>query len=49
LAEAAAVIVAEDSEVDEKSIKRAKEKEVNLLRSDLSAYKLAQKFNKMGV
>ncbi len=49
LADAAAVIVAEDSEVDEKSLQRAKEKEVNLLRSELSAYELAQIFNKMGV
>ena len=49
LADAAAVIVAESAEVDEKAIKRAAEKEVNLLRSKLSAYKLAQEFTKIGV
>ncbi|HMA59031.1 MAG TPA: DRTGG domain-containing protein [Halanaerobiales bacterium] len=49
LADAAAVVVAEEAEVDEKSIKRADEKDVNLLRSKLSAYELAQEFTKMGV
>jgi len=49
LADAAAVVVAEEAEVDEKSIKRADEKDVNLMRSKLSAYELAQEFTKMGV
>jgi len=49
LADAAAVVVAENSEVDEKSIKRAAEKDVNLLRSKLSAYELASEFAQMGV
>lgn len=49
LADAAAVIVAEESKVDEKTIKRADEKDVNILRSKLSAYELAQKLTKMGV
>ena len=49
LADAAAVVVAEEAEVDEKSIKRADEKDVNLMRTKLSAYELAQEFSKMGV
>lgn len=49
LAEVTAVIVVEDSEVDKKSIKRAEEKGVNLLKSELTAYKLAKKLADLGV
>lgn len=41
LTEVAAVIVVENFEIEDKAIKRAKEKGVNLLRSDLTAYELA--------
>ncbi|MCF8001424.1 MAG: serine kinase [Halanaerobiales bacterium] len=49
LAEVSAVIVVENSEVDEKSIKRAEEKGVNLLKSELTAYKLAKRLAELGV
>jgi len=41
LIEVAAVVVAEDFEIEDKAIKRAKEKGVNILRSNLSSYELA--------
>ena len=41
LTEVAAVIVVENFEIEDKAIKRAKEKGVNILRSDLTAYELA--------
>ena len=41
LTEVAAVIVVENFEIEDKAIKRAEEKGVNLLRSDLTAYELA--------
>lgn len=49
LTDVSAVIVAEESKLDQKSVKRAKEKEVNLFRSSLTAYQLAKKFAKMGI
>lgn len=49
LAEVSAVIVVEDSEVDKKSIKRAEEKGVNLLQSELTAYELAKRLADLGV
>jgi len=49
LAEVSAVIVVEDSEVDNKSIKRAEEKGVNLLKSELTAYELAKRLVELGV
>ncbi len=49
LAEVSAVIVVEDSEVDQKSIKRAEEKGVNLLKSELTAYELAKRLSDLGV
>ncbi len=49
LAEVAAVIVVEDSEVDEKSIERAEKKGVNLLKSELTAYEFAKRLANLGV
>ncbi|MFO7814702.1 MAG: DRTGG domain-containing protein [Halanaerobiales bacterium] len=49
LAEVSAVIVVEDSEVDVKAIKRADEKEVNLMKSELTAYQLAKKLANLGI
>lgn len=49
LAEVSAVIVVEDSEVDKKSIKRAEEKGVNLLQTELTAYQLAKRLADLGV
>ena len=49
LTEVSAVIVCEDIEVDENTIKRANEKEVNVFRSNLSAYDLAKKLVNIGV
>lgn len=49
LAEVSAVIVVEDSEVDKKSIKRAEEKGVNLLQTELTAYELAKRLADLGV
>ncbi|MGM0410266.1 MAG: DRTGG domain-containing protein [Bacillota bacterium] len=45
LTEVAAVIVVENFEIDNKAIERAKEKGVNILRSDLGAYELAGLLN----
>ena len=41
LTEVAAVVVAEGFEIEDKAVKRAKEKGVNILRSDLNSYQLA--------
>jgi|AntDeeMinimDraft_5_1070356.scaffolds.fasta_scaffold11282_2 predicted transcriptional regulator len=49
LAEVSAVIVVEDSEVDQKSIKRAEEKGVNLLKTELTAYEIAKRLADLGV
>lgn len=49
LTEVSALIVVEDSEIDEKSIKRAEEKGVNLLQSKLTAYELAKSLADLGV
>ena len=43
LTEVAAVVVSENFEIEDKAIKRAKEKGVNLLRSELTSYELAGK------
>ena len=47
LTEVAAVVVAEDFEIEEKAVKRAEEKGVNLLRSDMDSYQLAGKLYKL--
>lgn len=49
LTEVSAVIVCEDMEIDENTIKRANDKQVNLFRSKLSAYELAKKLVNIGV
>lgn len=49
LTEVSAVIVCEDMEIDENTIKRANDKNVNLFRSKLSAYNLAKKLVNIGV
>src|SRR6056297_2393960 len=49
LTEVSAVLVCEDIEIDEKTIKRANEKEVNVFRSNLSAYDLAKKLVNIGI
>ena len=41
LTEVAAVVVTEGFEIEDKAVKRAKEKGVNILRSDLNSYQLA--------
>jgi len=41
LTEVAAVVVSENFEIEDKAIKRAKEKGVNILRSKLTSYELA--------
>ncbi len=45
LTEVAAVIVVENFDIENKAIERAKEKGVNILRSDLDAYELAGLLN----
>lgn len=49
LTEVSGVIVCENMEIDENTINKAKEKEVNLFKSDLSAYELASKLANLGV
>ncbi|MGM0444791.1 MAG: DRTGG domain-containing protein [Bacillota bacterium] len=49
LTEVSGVIVCEDIEIDEKTVNRAKEKKVNLFKSELSAYELAKKLASLGV
>ncbi len=41
LVDISAVIIAENFEVEEKALKRAREKGINILRSSLSAYEIA--------
>mgnify|MGYP006284551863 CR=1 FL=1 len=49
LTEVAAVVVVEDFEVDEKAKERAREKGVNILRSELSAYELSAMIYNLGI
>ena len=44
-----AVIVAEDFQIEEAAIKRAREEGVNLLRSPKTAYQLASELAKLGI
>lgn len=49
LADVAAVIVVEGMTVEDAAVARAREKGVNILRSEFSAYELAVKLVKMGI
>ena len=49
LVELSAIIIAEDMEIDEDTILKAKEVKVPLLRSKDTAYELACKLNKIGL
>ncbi|MFW6006741.1 MAG: DRTGG domain-containing protein [Halanaerobiales bacterium] len=49
LVEISAIIIAENSEIEDKAIKRAEEKGINLLRSPLSAFEIAGKLYNNGI
>ncbi len=49
LVEISAVIIAEDSSVDDKAKERAKQKGINILRSQDNAYQIAGKMFKEGI
>ena len=49
LVDMAAIIIAEDFEIEDKAINRAREKDVNILRSPLSAFELSGRLFEMGV
>ncbi|MDI9441725.1 MAG: DRTGG domain-containing protein [Bacillota bacterium] len=49
LTEVAAVIVVEDFELEEVAIERAQERQVNILRTPLTAYELVKKLINLGI
>jgi serine kinase of HPr protein (carbohydrate metabolism regulator) len=49
LTDLAAVIVVENFEIEAASVKRAEEKEVNILRTPLTAYELSRKLIELGL
>jgi len=49
LTEVSGVIICENMEIDENTVNRAKEKEINLFKSNLSAYELVNKLANLGV
>lgn len=49
LADVSAVIIVEDFEVEKKAVERAKEKDVNILRTSLSTYEMAGKLYQLGI
>jgi serine kinase of HPr protein (carbohydrate metabolism regulator) len=49
LTEVSGVIICENMEIDENTVNRAKKKEINLFKSNLSAYELVNKLANLGV
>ncbi|MFW5786765.1 MAG: DRTGG domain-containing protein [Halanaerobiales bacterium] len=49
LTEVAAVIVVENSNIEERAIERARNKNVNIFKTDLSSYELAGRLFELGI